>query len=397
VPALRATVDGLESGAVDLLITSTMSYELIGPHAAPTGCRAIGKLFDPGRRRLPAHAQCVGEAPLMSRTVQWWKAPAEEGRTNWHWYTRSTRLPFRSMFSSPTRKAPIIGDYAMSYFPTFEPVAATALRRLRDFCLKQEAQEPLASPSVPSPNVRDLMAESHNPDAQAERATRVASLIPGLSAAACSTLPPPRWPQRFGMTSVLTPIGFAHDPYPTEFHYDWETAKAQRTLMHAPRADPSLRFLDSILIPGQGYDILRYRSGAVACRPDYPGLLKPDWMTNDRCACKAAITDHPSLSPGETTQIMSCPIDAPRVFWSWHAEHGRPVMFMEAGAGGTGVTLADYHRWEPGAKWPDATFAIPPACTAAEPASGGSPGDRPRIEIPALCGNCHEAAQTGKR
>src|SRR5262245_13503018 len=35
VPAMRATVYGMESGAVDLLITETETYRLSGPHNAP--------------------------------------------------------------------------------------------------------------------------------------------------------------------------------------------------------------------------------------------------------------------------------------------------------------------------------------------------------------------------
>jgi hypothetical protein len=40
LPAMRATVYGLESGAVDLLITADETYVLHGPAQAPTGCLA---------------------------------------------------------------------------------------------------------------------------------------------------------------------------------------------------------------------------------------------------------------------------------------------------------------------------------------------------------------------
>src|SRR5262245_20413637 len=38
LPAMRATVYGLESGALDLLVTDTGTYQHHGPHGAPTGC-----------------------------------------------------------------------------------------------------------------------------------------------------------------------------------------------------------------------------------------------------------------------------------------------------------------------------------------------------------------------
>lgn len=43
LPAMRASVYGLESGAADILITDTETYLLIGPHDAPTGCRTLGR------------------------------------------------------------------------------------------------------------------------------------------------------------------------------------------------------------------------------------------------------------------------------------------------------------------------------------------------------------------
>src|SRR5687767_126435 len=43
LPAMRATVYGLESGAVDLLITGGDTYRLTGPHGSPTGCTSLGR------------------------------------------------------------------------------------------------------------------------------------------------------------------------------------------------------------------------------------------------------------------------------------------------------------------------------------------------------------------
>src|SRR4051812_43356931 len=51
LPAMRATVYGAESGAVDLLITATDTYQLSGPHDAPDACVALGKKYSSLRRR----------------------------------------------------------------------------------------------------------------------------------------------------------------------------------------------------------------------------------------------------------------------------------------------------------------------------------------------------------
>src|SRR5262249_31061867 len=46
VPAMRATVYGLESGAADLLITDTNTYQLSGPYGAPTSCATLDHKFN---------------------------------------------------------------------------------------------------------------------------------------------------------------------------------------------------------------------------------------------------------------------------------------------------------------------------------------------------------------
>src|SRR5215470_10086823 len=81
--AMRATVNGMESGAVDLLITDRETYQLLGPHDATDACIALGQKYTlPGRGWLTSEAVCDGEAPLWKTDVQWWKMPAAEGHTN---------------------------------------------------------------------------------------------------------------------------------------------------------------------------------------------------------------------------------------------------------------------------------------------------------------------------
>jgi hypothetical protein len=152
IPAMRASVYGLESGAVDLLITNEQTYRLTGPHAAPTGCTAVGRQFSPPPVQwLTPEAICVGEGKLASRQTQWWKMPGAEKSATWHWFSTGRRLPWRSMFVSRSPEPAVIGDYAMTYFPVFTPVQETNLKKLRTFC---EAQSPKLIESAGSQTAR---------------------------------------------------------------------------------------------------------------------------------------------------------------------------------------------------------------------------------------------------
>src|SRR5690349_11096556 len=51
LPAMRATVYGAESGAVDLLITPAETYQLSGPPDTPDACIALGKKYSPPTTR----------------------------------------------------------------------------------------------------------------------------------------------------------------------------------------------------------------------------------------------------------------------------------------------------------------------------------------------------------
>src|SRR5262249_41396976 len=96
IPAMRATLYGLESGAVDILISSNETYQLLGPHDSPNACVALGpKYAPPPARWLTGEAVCDGEAPLAKTDVQWWKTSDGDGRARWQWYKTETRLPWR--------------------------------------------------------------------------------------------------------------------------------------------------------------------------------------------------------------------------------------------------------------------------------------------------------------
>jgi hypothetical protein len=243
--AMRATLYGLESGAVDLLITDRETYQLSGPHDAPDACIAVGRKYAPPTARwLPGEAVCDGEAPLSITQVQWWKTSATDGRTKWQWYRADTRLPWRMAFPSRSAEPAVIGDYGMSYFPTFTALAQTNLARLRDFCAAKSRKA--AGAAAAATRARELMALGTD-IGEAERAKRIQTLIPGLSRQACASMRTPRWPQQFVMTGILSPIRFKWTPLPSMIYYDWETAGTLFAWMHEARSKPPVLELVSVL------------------------------------------------------------------------------------------------------------------------------------------------------
>jgi hypothetical protein len=179
LPAMRATVYGLKTGAVDLLITDRDTYVLAGPHGSPSQCTSLGaRLRVPAAQWLTGDSACVGESPLGDRAVQWWNTSGfDQAR---YWVAKDTRLPWRSLFLRRALNPAIIGDYAMSYFSAFTPLPETNLSTLRDFCAASAQHYSGELPDVPT--ARDLMAVPNpDADAEAERAERIASLVPGLS------------------------------------------------------------------------------------------------------------------------------------------------------------------------------------------------------------------------
>jgi hypothetical protein len=73
---MRASIYGLESGAVDLLITDGDTYRLTGPRRSPTGCASLGRRWRvPPTHWLRDKAVCIGRKKLAARVVRWWKTP----------------------------------------------------------------------------------------------------------------------------------------------------------------------------------------------------------------------------------------------------------------------------------------------------------------------------------
>jgi hypothetical protein len=383
LPAMRATVYGLKSGAVDLLITDSDTYVLARPHRSPEQCTSLGpRLRVPAAQWLTADAVCSGETPIDNHPVQWWHTSGfDQAR---YWVSKDTRLPWRSLFLRRALNQAIVGDYAMSYFPVFTPVKETNLSTLRDFCAANSVH--YSGDLADVPTARDLMSLP-NPAAAAERAERIAKLIPGLSHDACSRMGAPRWPDRYVTTAMVTPIQFNDDPYSALIFYDWSGTGTQLIL---PFQGQPLTLQGIIsLKKNVGYRMRLPPKGNGICAPVLPGLVKPDWMTVASCECQGVFEHNATLGPAADSQILSCPIKAQgqRVMWNWYTTAGRPIMFTEAMPEGGGVMLADYHEWLPGETARATDLALPNACVV--PANNSGPGSASSTFSNVSCSDCH--------
>jgi hypothetical protein len=389
LPAMRATLYGLESGAADLLITDHETYQLIGPREQPSACIALGpKYRPPARQWLSSKAVCEGEASVGPKKAQWWKMPAGEGRTQRQWYASDTRLPWRVMFPDRAPEPAVFGDYAVSYFPRFSALTQTKLAALRDFC-RANAQKPSAAAAA-ARTARDLMALGHDISA-AERTKRVQALIPGLSHKACAGSAAPLWPHNFVMTGILTPVQFKWTPLPSLLFYDWDKSETLYAYMHEARAHPPAVEIVSVLKNVVGYSVERLPNGKYACGAKGPGVVRPDWMRVAGCECKAVLDHNPHFGPDEVSEIRACPIKNQGLYpmWSWYTRKGRPILFTEPRANSTGLHIADYDRWLPGAAMPPAAFDLPRLCTHAHEAGLPPVGSGLSAAGAASCIACH--------
>ena len=151
-------------------------------------------------------------------------------------------------------------------------------------------QRPSRCADSPRPHVR---AESRS--AEAERAERIASLIPGLSHEACSRMTPIRWPDQYITTAMVTPIQFNDTPYSALIYYDWSETGTQLILPYQG-SPPALQGVIS-LKKNVGYRMRLPPKGNGSCAAVLPGLVKPDWMTAASCECQGVIQHNATLSP----------------------------------------------------------------------------------------------------
>lgn len=381
VPALRASVYGLESGAADLLVTDDATYLLSGPHEEPTGCVSIGRQFTPSARWLSTEAQCAGIAPVLDNELEWWRTPAPDHGARWFWYKSRSRLPWRTMMPSASREPAVIGAYAMTQFAKFEAIPQTTLSRLLNFCRRQ-ARSALGDTFA---SAREIMEKHADPAAEAERPARIQSLVPGISREDCGTVREARWPRQFAMTAIMLASPFEEGPFPGEVFYDWDDANTQRTRLYDPHRPAAVAASDAFLKGDVGYDVRRDESGDLSCKAIYPGIVKPDWMHGNNCGCKAVIRNNPALAPRAGVEIRACSLEPSRAFWIWQTIGGPPITFRSTIANPGGLILADYYDWMPDRRITPETLEIPKACM--KPA--GSPG--PSRILAKRCSGCHAA------
>jgi hypothetical protein len=357
--ATRIRVYGLEHGSAEFLIIGSNTYELQSEDASVVGCRKLG---DTGWRALPRDwlgrtAQCVGSAPIAEMPAEWWKIPAEPApATNWIWFKASDRTPFRLRFERPSDRLAILSRHALSHQIAFAAAPDVDLSGVAAACKGQKVQ---------APSGRDALAEVFDRMARAaDRAqTEIERLMPELDAN-CPAAPLPDWPDQFITTTFMTPSDSDSIPLPAEVIYDWHV-KSQRTRMFWPDKSP-IRSEDALLIGPDGYELIRNRSGRLACHGSLPGALKANWATAAPCTCAGMIKGGTPLTPYGSTRILNCPMTAPRVAWAWFAHDGRPMLFMETSSSGDPgrglLTLVDYHAWAPGAAVAEAALKKPTQC-----------------------------------
>ena len=387
LPAMRATVSGVESGTIDLLITREDTYRLTGPRQSPTACVSSGALFNPPSRQwLSAEAQCAGKAPVMSDLMEWWTMPSADSAATWYWYRAKTRLPWRTTRITPSADPAVVGDYAMTNFSTFEELPRTNLAVLRDFCRARVAPPANARPSAKK--VRALMEAQPGNAGDVEGPARAATLVAGLDRQACSSVKPPRWPSRFEMTAIMIPTKFRRGPYPAEIFYDWSAANAQLTRLHEPGNPSSKARLDGLLKGAVGYHIARDESGAAVCERAYPGIIRPDWMTSDKCQCRAIVKNNPAFDRNDAIQIFSCPVKPSGIFWAWYSITGRPVTFRSTAVIPSGLTLADYYHWSSKTAFPTEVLDPPAVCKQSAPFEPNL-----AASFRSDCAGCHVASE----
>jgi hypothetical protein len=399
--SLRAMVIGcydLGGGGTGVLVLGDGTY-FVYPNWPDTG-PAYGP-FSNSRWQVPApdwladkQLQCMGTGAVLGVDCEWWGGltPCTNGGgTNqvgaWIWADTAQRLPFRIMFidqSNPYR-LPVLGDAAMVHLPTFENHDGAGLEALvAETRRARQAPRRFGARSRPAAHARRGGAWSSSraagiagpvtiwsllearrpqisPERRAANLARVGELIPGLRplSGGCTPYSLPTWPGRLAMTALTIPTGQVA-VYPTEVFYDW-SLKRQASRFYEPDGSR----MDTILEAGITYDVTYHADGSHSCDGTDPvGLPRPNWPAADNCQCRAAIVDHPRLSPGRTTVIFTCPSDPPRVFWIWYTDDGAPVMFSEVPQHcGVTFTLIDYASFDPNpGPFPAGVFDVPADC-----------------------------------
>ena len=385
--ALRFSLIGLTGGSADYLLTSGGNlFSLSGGYPAPTKCELVAKtaLSVPPRSWNNADSTCVGEAPVDDTAMVWWKhkvpeiSPQPSG-ANWFFYhaDQPSNL-FRSMFQKPSTDFGIVGEFALSYFPGFHEVTATGVGSLVNLC--KRATKP-SNPHFDPGSVAALLKPDSIPAEQ--QPGLLGAWVPGLQKTDPAT--PPPWPDQVAATALMVSVNYCYAPFPTRVYYDWTHASQNTTMFWnqgaavPPECAGDEFFATKALLYGTkpqapsetGYAIPENVGvGPITCVQALPGMPRPDWMKFGGCTAKAALAPNTSLNHrNEPLKIVHCPITPPNVvpamaFWAWYFQSGTPLAFMQTNAttGGTGLNLADYFQWKPGAVARAGTYDLPALC-----------------------------------
>jgi hypothetical protein len=377
--ATRAKLHGLKRGSLDLIVLGTHTYWLGPDRQEVPRCHDLGDTgWRPLRRDwLATTAQCIGSAPVGDVQVDWWQMPAGRAHlANWVWFKTSDQTPFRMMLVRPSNEFGPLGSFALSHQVRFEALQESTLASDVAICRGDATSE---LPDGQAAVRRMIAAMSQAP----ERDDAVLKeLMPEINDT-CGTTALQPWPDTFGATGFMTSLDLRHTTFPAQILYDWHR-KAQRTRLYL--LSSPLRPSDDALLIGQtGYAITHGNRSRLSCNGPQPGVLRPDWQMTGTCSCEAEIGATTPLTPYGPARILRCPATEPRVFWTWYAHDGRPMLFVETASGdekGAVLTLVDYHRWLPGFESTASALTKPAQCIGEPPYSRQTPDGK-------VCVSCH--------
>jgi hypothetical protein len=348
-------------------------------------CIALG---DTGWRPLPADwltdaSRCAGSAPVLNTQVNWWPTPIEPMPSSyWIWFKDSDGTPFRLVFAYPTDRLAALSRFAMSHQLAFESVERTDLSNSAFSC-RMASRTNSVTGATGLAQAIDAMARS---TVRANAA--IARLVPALQHR-CAAPTEALWTKRLALTGLLTPFDWGEDPMPMEVLYDWGVP-AQRSRVFPRGGDVAAH--DFLLLKSGGYNVSYRSDGTAMCAPGLPGTLRPDWSQRAPCECSAQIDVGTSVTPDEPIQILSCPLNAPRIAWAWYTRSGRPTVFMVTAKpgdeGSASFAVLDYHQWSTHLAVSPSTFAKPPQCPDSPVAPAGMP--TPAV---ANCTTCHSSGR----
>jgi hypothetical protein len=227
-----------------------------------------------------------------------------------------------------------------------------------------------------------MMRAGERADGEIER------IMPALHAG-CPAVPLPSWPEKLGLTGLLTPFDANEEPVPTEVLYDWSVPAQRSRIFLPPRANAIVQ--DALLLGPAGYNVAYRRNGAPFCPAGLPGTIRPDWAARAPCECEATIEGGTPLTPYGTTRIFGCPLARPRAAWAWYTLEGRPMEFQVTslpGDQGAGLfAVLDYRLWAPNRSFPRAAFEKP-QCNPAPPGATHTPQEAAARNA-RQCSTCH--------